>query len=86
MGKGTQTKLPQAIDNTTTDDNQLESRDWNGRPIDEPVWYYANLKALYDEVDDSRLFVEKGIVPSEKGSISVNSVNHVIALKFWRVE
>ena len=65
MGKGTQTKLPQAIDNTTTDDNQLESRDWNGRPIDEPVWYYANLKALYDEVDDSRLFVEKGIVPSE---------------------
>ena len=53
---------------------------WTGRPLDEPTWYYANKKTLYDEVEGSREFIQYGIVISKKsGTISATSLAHVQA-------
>ena len=62
---------------TATEDTAIT---WTGRPLDEPTWYYANKKTLYDEVEGSREFIQYGIVISEKsGTISASSLAHVQA-------
>ena len=48
---------------TATDDSSIT---WTGRPLDEPTWYYANKKTLYDEVEGAREFIQYGIVHLRK--------------------
>ena len=74
---------PQGIVNTdkpvttATEDTAIT---WTGRPLDEPTWYYANKKTLFDEVEGAREFIQYGIVISEKsGNISASSLAHVQA-------
>ena len=52
------------------------ARNWSGSPLDEPPWYYANKRALFDELKAARRYVTHGIVTSDKGHISVMSLEH----------
>ena len=79
MGRNTPAKLPTANATTDNTDNSVTARDWSGRPLDEPAWFYSNLKSLYDEVEDAQLYVEKGIVCNSKGDISVSNLAHAQA-------
>ena len=50
-------------------------RYWNGKAMDEPLYYYGNKELLYEELRGSREFIKNGTVTGDR-KISVRSVAH----------
>ena len=48
-------------------------RYWNGKAMDEPLYYYGNKELLYEELRGSREFIKNGTVTGDR-KISVMSV------------
>ena len=56
--------------------NEIDAmRYWNGKAMDEPLYYYGNKELLFEELRGAREFIKNGTVTGDR-KISVRSVAH----------